>query len=263
MLREIMSHVSSIVRSWPLVWELAKTQFKVRYAGSILGYLWAILQPLLLFLVLLFVFSLVFQKSIPHYSLHLLTGIIIWTYFAEGTRAGLHSFLANAHLLKNVSLPRYVLLSASIVHVTLTLAINLIILAGFYLAQGVVPSFLATLYFFLLLACLTLFIVGISLAIAPLHVLFRDLGQIWEVVLTLGFYSAPIIYSLTLIPEKWQPALWLNPVGYIIHFQREALLFDRYASPGALTLLAAIIVAVFLGGIFMYARLKPRMIDYL
>lgn len=258
-----MEHSSTIVRSWPLVWELAKTQFKLRYAGSILGYVWAILQPLLLFLILLFVFSLVFNDSIPHYSLHLLTGIIIWTYFAEGSRAGLHSFLANAHLLKNVALPRHILLSASIVNVTITLGINLIILVGFYVTQGVVPSFSAIGYSLLLLLCLAIFIVGISLAFAPLYVLFRDLGQIWEVVLTLGFYSAPIIYSLELIPERLRWVLWLNPVGYIIHFQREALLFDRYASPTALLLLSAITLGVVLGGMFLYSRLKVRMIDYL
>ena len=263
MLRKVMGHVPTIVRNWPLVWELAKTQFKLRYAGSILGYVWAILQPLLLFLILLFVFSLVFRASIPHYALHLLTGIIVWTYFAEGTRAGLHSFLANAHLLKNISLPRYVILSASIVHVTITFGINLVILAGFYLAQGMVPSLFSIGYSLLFLVCLTLLILGTSLALAPLHVLFRDLGQIWEVVLTLGFYSAPIIYSLTLIPPQWQPALWLNPVGYIIHFQREALLFDRYTSPAVLVLLLTITFAVLFGGMFIYSRLKARMVDYL
>lgn len=263
MLGEIMGHLSNITRTWPLTWELAKTQFKVRYAGSILGYVWAILQPLLLFLILLFVFSLVFRDSIPHYSLHLLTGIIVWTYFAEGTRVGLNAFVANSHLIKNVGLPRPALIFAAILHVTITFGINLLILAAFYLMQGVTPTLPAALYFLFLSLELAGLILGISFAIAPLHVLFRDLGQIWEVILTLGFYSAPIIYSLTLIPKKWQLVLWLNPVGYIIHFQREALLLGRYAPLPALLLLSAITAATLLAGFFIYSRFNRRLADSL
>lgn len=258
-----MVHLSNIIRACPLTWELAKTQFKVRYAGSLLGYIWAILQPLLLFLILLFVFSLVFRDSIPHYSLHLLTGIIVWTYFAEGTRVGLNAFVANGHLLKNVALPRQALLLAAILNVTITFGINLFILAAFYLMQGVMPSLAAVLYFLSLSVVLTLFIIGISLAIAPLYVIFRDLGQIWEVVLTLGFYSAPIIFSVALIPENLRALLWLNPVGYIIHFQREALLFNRFASAPALLLLLAVTGVTLLVGFWLYSRLYRDMVDYL
>jgi len=131
------------------------------------------------------------------------------------------------------------------------------------LAQGVTPSVWAIGYFFLLSLCLAVFIIGISLAIAPLHVLFRDLGQIWEVVLTLGFYGAPIIYSLALIPEKWQPILWLNPVGYIIHFQREALLFERYADISQLGLVVGVPLITLMVGGLVYARLHAHMVDYL
>lgn len=263
MLREIMGHSSSIVRNWPLIWELAKTQFKLRYAGSILGFVWAILQPLLLFLILLFVFSLTFHGSIPYYSLHLLTGIIVWTYFAEGTRVGLNAFLSQTHLLKNVALPRQALLFAAILNVTITFAINLLILAVFYAAQGIIPTAAAIGYALLLSVGTAAFMLGISFIIGPLHVLFRDLGQIWEVVLTLGFYGAPIIYSLEFIPAKLRWVLWFNPVGYIIHFQREALLFERYASVPALLLLCLITAATLLAGFCVYSQLKNRMTDYL
>lgn len=263
MLRKIMGHSFSIVRAWPLTWELAKTQFKLRYAGSILGYVWAALQPLLLFLVLWFVFSLTFQASIPHYSLHLLTGIIVWTYFAEGTRVGLNVFISQAHLLKNVALPKLALLLAAIVNVTITFAINLLILAVFYAAQGVIPTLPAIAYAVALCLATTILIIGISFVIAPLHVRLRDLGQMWEVVLTIGFYAAPIIYSLEMIPPQWHFLRWLNPMGSIIHFQREALLLNRYASGAEMALLAAIIVAALLAGRFVYGQLQERMADYL
>lgn len=263
MLGKIMNHLSGIIRAWPLTWELAKTQFKLRYAGSILGYLWAILQPLLLFLVLLFVFSHIFERSVPHYSLHLITGIIIWTYFAEGTRVGLQAFVSNASLLKNVALPRHTLLLAAIVNVTITFGINLFILASFYVWQGVLPSAFSLLYFVGLSLLLGAFVLGVGLLIAPLYVIFRDVAQIWEVVLMLGFYSAPIIFSVELIPAKLQPLLWLNPVGYFIHFQREALLANHYAPPSVFLFLIGVTAGVVLLGSFVYSRLQASVVDHL
>jgi ABC-type polysaccharide/polyol phosphate export permease len=187
----------------------------------------------------------------------------MWTYFAEGTRVGLAAFLRHAKLLKNMALPRTALLLASVLNVTITFGINLLILAAFYAAQGVFPSVQAATFALGLALVLGIFTLGISLGLVPLNVRLRDLGQIWEVVLTLGFYSAPIIYSLELIPPAWRWVLWFNPVGYVIHFQREALLFDRYASGQELLLLAGIAAGALAAGWAVYRYFKATVADYL
>lgn len=209
--------------SWYLVWILSKTDFHLRYHGSILGFLWAILKPLFIFLILNFVFSHLFGGSVS-YSLGLLTGLIIWNFFSEGSMTGLGALLSKGHILKKINAPTWTMVVASSLTSFYTFLLSLGILAAFFVAYGVIPHPLA------ILACIPYLIIlyGVILALgfllAPLYVVFRDMNQIWEVLLNAGFYATPIIYPATSLPANVRDVLMLNPLSIIIEGCKELLL---------------------------------------
>lgn len=211
-------------QSLQLFTTLALTDFKLRYNGSVLGFVWALLKPLLIFLIMNFVFSNIFGVGDPYFSIKLLTGIILWNFFSEGTMTGMSSLLSKANILSKVHVPYFLVVLSSIANALLTFLINLLILAGFFAASGVLPSWEAVLLFAFYCLLVFLVILAFSLFSSTLYLKFRDLNQIWEVLLTAGFYACPIIYPIDVIPVNLQWILLINPMTFIVQYSKLALL---------------------------------------
>jgi ABC-type polysaccharide/polyol phosphate export permease len=210
--------------TYELLWVLAKTDFKLRYHGSFLGYIWALLKPLLIFLVLNFVFANIFGPGIPYYSLNLLTGIMLWNFFAEGTLTGLTSLMNKAGIITKIALPKWVIVISSTLNVLMTFLLSLVILAVFFISYKVFPD-VASILWFLGICVMTYGIIVIfSLLTAPLFLKLRDLNQIWEVLLIIGFYAAPIIYPIEAIPSGTRALIALNPMTHMIQWSKEVLI---------------------------------------
>jgi len=227
---------------WQLTWELARTDFKLRYHGTKVGYAWAVLKPFLTFLIINFVFSNVFSR-VEFYTVQLLTGIIFWTFFAEGTRIGLTALVSNRSLLKRIPVPHSVLIISSLIPVAFTTIINLFILIGFlvyYHVPVTIGGIGTTIVLFFVTIGLT---VGASFITAPLHVRYRDISQLWDLFLRIGFYMAPIMYPLQVLPEAYQRWLWINPMSYVIHTAKEALILHHLPSPSHLVLVSLLTIA--------------------
>lgn len=246
-----------------LIWELALSDFKSRYRGAFLGPVWVLLRPLAPFAILWLIFSQIFQPAVGSYALHLLTGIMWWTFFAEGTRVGLQALVAKAAMITKLAVPKLAVVVAAILNVTLTFGVNLIILTVFYGQAGVVPRAGALILAAGLAAATWLLIFGISLATAPLQVFSRDLDPAWEVLLQLGFYAAPIIYPLEFLPDAWRWAIWLNPMGVIIHILRQALLENVYPRAVEIGGLLAEVGLVVVVGVAIWHKLAPRISEHL
>lgn len=244
-----------------LIWQLAKTDFKIRYNGSVLGYLWALLKPLLIFLILNFVFSNVFGRNIPNYSINLLTGIILWSYFAEATSVGMTSLLSKANLITKVKISKTSIIFASTVNSTITFLINLVILVIFFIGYHIVPTFSGVLLFLVFLIILYALVLGITFLTAPLFVKYRDLNQIWEVLLTLGFYASPIIYPLSLIPPKYQTIMWINPMSYIINYSKLALINNQFITFSRFGVLIAVVLFLFVLGLIVFSKMKTKVAE--
>jgi len=249
--------------SLELLLVLAKTDFKLRYHGSVLGYMWALLKPLFIFLILNFVFSFIFAGDVEHYSLRLLTGIMMWMFFAEGTMTGLQSLLGKSHLLTKIRVSKLALVLASTVNVLITYLLNLVILAVFYAFAGVFPSITGLLLFGLYSLAAYVLIVCFSLLFAPLFVRFRDLNQIWEVLLTGGFYAAPILYPLSIFPEKIQSILYLNPMTFLISHSGHVLLGGDFSRGDHHLIYFAALLVFFLFSLFIFRRLCLRLVEQL
>lgn len=249
---------------WELVWALARTDFKLRYQGSVLGYFWALLKPLLTFLILNFVFSSIFNPrgtGIQYYSLQLLTSIMLFNFFAEGTMAGLNSLLGKAQLVTKIYVPRGIMVLASTINAAMIFLMNLGIIAAFFAWYQYWPGIPAILTFVFFIIFTFLLILSISFVAAPLYVKFRDLSQIWEVVLQVCFYGSPIFYPLAIIPAKYHAILLANPIAYIIHFNKTALTEHHFASFSQNAVFTATILGMFALGIFIFKKMEPRVAE--
>ncbi|HPN54852.1 MAG TPA: ABC transporter permease [Candidatus Moranbacteria bacterium] len=244
-----------------LIWTLAKTDFKLRYHGSVLGYIWVLLKPLCIFAVLNFVFSTMFSES-GTYSLELLVGLMIYFFFTEGTSAGMASLMSKAQLVTKIYVPRWAIILASTINATMIFLMNLIVIAFFFAIKGFLPSLTSVLVFLVFSVFLYIIILSFSLITAPLFVRFRDLSMIWEVLLMVLMYASPIIYPLSALPAKYHIILLLNPLAFIVHYTKEALIHNHFAiSPQYVFVFFATVVAGFALGIFSYRKLIPKVAE--
>ena len=211
-----------------LLKELTKTDFKLRYQGSALGYLWALLRPLMMFAILYIVFAklLRFGGSIPHYPVYLLTGTTLWSFFTECTNQGIQAIVTRGELIRKICFPYYIVVVSATLTAVINLLINLVVVVIFALINGVTPSWTWLLAPFILFEfyCLAL---GISFLLGAINVKYRDITSIWDVITQALFYAVPIIYPITMIAETSETAakiILINPIAQIIQDIRYCLI---------------------------------------
>ena len=251
-----------------LLKELTKTDFKLRYQGSALGYLWAILRPLLMFAILYVVFSkiLKFGDDIPHYSVYLLTGTVLWSFFSECTNQGIQAMVMRGDLIRKIRFPKYIVVVSSTLTAVINLLINVCVIIVFALINGVEPSvsWLMVPLFIVELYALSL---GISFLLGAINVKYRDVASIWDVLIQALFYTAPIIYPISMAASMSPTAakvLLLNPISQVIQYVRYNLITKEtvttwnYIDNTWLKLLpiAIIILLLIIGA--LYFRKKSR-----
>jgi lipopolysaccharide transport system permease protein len=245
-----------------LIWTLIRTDFKTRYHGTLGGYLWALFKPMTMFLVLLGVFSLIFSMD-PDYPINLVIGLFVWDFFAEATRSGMGCLHAKAFLLTKARFPRWVLVLTSCSNSVITVSLFVIVVT-IYLAVFREPLSLVGLFFFLLyLVLFLMIIIGFSLAASVLYLCYKDLNQFWDLALQAGFFVAPIIYPLDILPEKYHIILYLWPPTSVIQFIRLVLVHGEIPSLLANGLLIAAAAASLVVGVLVYRRFVPRAIEEL
>ncbi len=227
-----------------LLSELVRTDFKLRYQGSFLGYAWSLLRPLLLFVILYIVFVkfLRLGNSIPHYPIYLLLGIVIWNFFVEMTAQSLGSIVGRGDLIRKIRIPRWIIIFSSSISALINLGLNLIVIAVF-MAVNHVDVYGTIILLPLILVEVYIFALGLSLFLSAAFVKFRDIGYIWEVILQAGFYLTPIIYSLSIIKNMtYQKILLLNPMAQAIQDARWATITHQTIN----------IHSIFDGGLYSY-----------
>lgn len=213
-----------------LLAELVRTDFKLRYQASALGYLWSILNPLLLFAILYVVFDnfLGIGRGVEHFAVYLLLGIVLWRFFVEATNNGLKAIVARGSLIRKINFPRYIIVISGTISSLINLLINMGVVFVFVLINDVELSWMALLILPLILQ-LYLFALAIAFFLAAVNVRFRDISYLWEVFIQAAFYATPIIYPLSLVVSQSQLAaqiLILNPVAQVIQDARQVIVTD-------------------------------------
>ena len=253
-------------RFWNLAMTLARTDWKVRFFGSALGYMWSLLRPLMLFGIVYLVFSQVIDagNGVDFYGVILLLGMILYFSFSEITGGALTSMVDRESLLRKVGFPRAVVPLSVALGATMNLALNLVVLGVFVVAAGVQPRW-SWLALPIVLVLLLVFATGLAMALSALYVRYRDVQPIWEVVLQALFYATPILYPIELLAGESQTLAKLalmNPIAALIQEARHLLtgaasLSEAMGSTALLAAPAAILVAVTLLGLWVFDRMAP------
>lgn len=208
-----------------LLSELVRTDFKLRYQGSVLGYAWSLLRPLLIFVILYVVFVkfLKIGNGVPHYPVYLLFGIILWNFFTEMTMQSIGSVVGRGDLIRKIRIPRWIIVLSTSINATINLLLNLVVIAIFMAISGVS---LASSIVWLPLILVEIYLIGfgLSMFLSAAFVKYRDITYIWEVVIQAGFYATPILYPLSRITNLTiQKIILLNPVAQAVQDARYSL----------------------------------------
>ena len=242
-------------QNWEIIKQLTITDFKLRYSGSYLGYLWSILKPLAIFAVLYIVFAkmLRFGADIANYPTYLLIGILLWSFFAEVTINGLQSIVSRSHLVKKIYFPRIIIVLVSSFSALINLFFNFLTLAAFMIYFRVDVLHWQTLLVPVYILELWLFGFGLSLILSTLYVRFRDCSYIWEIGLQIWFYLTPIIYPISMVAVNYQEYILLNPLAQIISDFRH--IFISFATPNNFFYpypQIVMVMVIFLIGLFIF-----------
>lgn len=207
--------------SYVLLKEIVRTDFKLRYQGSILGYLWSLLKPLAIFLIMYVVFLrfLKFNYGVPHTAVYLFVGIILWSFFSEVTGGSVGAIVGKGDLLRKINFPKYVIVLAVSFSAVINLLLNFIVLAVF-MALNHVPLTTRTLIAIPLLIELYALALAIGFILSALFVRLRDLNHIWDVLMQALFYAVPLFYPIAKVPAKYARWQLLNPAAQIIQDAR-------------------------------------------
>ncbi len=264
-------------RFWHLTFNIAVMQWKLRFFGSALGYLWQLVRPLLLFAVLYIFFtkiSSIGRGAGPGYDFYgsqLLGSIVLFTFFGEATMGAVRSVVDNEVLVRKIQFPRMVIPLSVVLLSLFNLGLNLIVVTIFALIEGVRPM-LTWLELPLIVVMLVVLCTGIAMLLSSLFVYFRDIQPIWEVVNQVIFYASPIIIPVEKVKEKLSPALFhlymLNPLAVI--FQQFRHIYINQATPSAGALLGSmtallepigIVLAIFVLGFYVFNRTAPHVAE--
>jgi ABC-2 type transport system permease protein len=252
---------------------LAVMEFKLRFFGSVLGYLWQLMRPLLLFGVLYAVFTQFVKlgAGIQYYPAILLTGIVLFTFFSDATARSVTAVLDRENLVRKIEFPRLVVPIAVILLAYFNLVLNLLAVLVFVLLTGVDVR-VEWLALPLLLIPLGMFASGLAMLLSALYVRFRDVQPIWEVLLQVAFYGSPILYVIDQLPSEQlrHLVIWFNPLATIL-VQARHWLIDQSAPTASevaggveyLLIPAAIILGVFALGFWVFNREAPRIAEEL
>ena len=266
-------------RFWHLTFNIARNDWKLRFFGSVLGYFWQLVRPLLLFGVLYVFFTVIAQVGVGqgpsgrYYGTQLLASIVLFTFFGEATGGAVRCVVDNEALVRKIQFPRMVIPLSVVLLAAFNLALNLVVVLIFGLIQGVRPM-LSWLEFPLIVGMLAVLTTGCAMLLASLFVNFRDMQPIWEVIAQVLFYASPVIIPLETVQQKLSstPALvhlyMVNPLAVVLQQFRHAMINPAATSAsaaiggaGRLLVPIAITLGVFVLGFVVFNRTAPTVAE--
>ncbi len=253
---------SNLKKYVPLMGELVKRDLKVKYKRSVLGYFWSLLSPLMMMMILSYVFSHAFKTDMEYFPLYIISGNVLFTFFNDSTNYAMHSITGNGELIKKVYIPKYIFPLSNVLSSFVTALFSL-------MAVLIVMVFLRVPFHWqILLVPIPIFFefvfcVGVGLILAALSVYFRDINHLYGVLTLAWMYGTPIFYPIDSVPERVARLIKLNPLYNYINFFR--LLTMKGYIPGINTWIACIVsslISLFIG-IILFKKMQRNFILYL
>ena len=262
MIKKIMKAKEHFFKYNPLIHELVIRDIKVKYRRSVLGYLWSLLNPLLMMAVMATVFSHVIRADLENYPLYLICGQTLFSFFSESTSMAMRSVLANAGLIKKIYIPKFIFpvsrVTSSFVTMSFSLVAILIVMlvtrAHFYWTILLTPIPIAFLF---------LFCCGMGMMLSALSVYFRDITHLWSVATLAWMYATPIFYTIDMMPDNLMRLMKLNPMYHFLNTFRNLVMFGNVPGPNAWFGCIASGLVFFVLGLFVFGRLQKNFILYI
>lgn len=223
MIGTMLARILPANHKYERIWIIAKTDFKLRYADTLIGFFWTVITPLFRLMVYWFVFSMIFTKKLPNYGLHIFSGLIVWMFFMEATKKGMNVLKNKRYLLENLRINSLDLYVSSILTSMMIFSINMVV----YLITSLFfnTDLNWTIIFVplhIINICILVF--GVILILSTIHIFFRDISKLWDMFLLALFWINPIFYAKSLIFEQFPILMYLNPLAGIIINTRNGLL---------------------------------------
>lgn len=244
-----------------LLLALTEKEIKVRYKNAVLGFLWMFLNPLLQMMIIGFIFSLVFRVGIKDYYLFLFAGLLTWNFFSLSLSSSTTSIVNNRSLIAKSSFPRMVIPLSQILSNFFHFMIAMFILIGLlvFLEKGSAKFFLLPLLFFWEI----IFIIGLGLLTSAAYVFYRDVSFLVQMAIMILFYATPIIYPVSLVPEKWLIFFYLNPLAGIISTYQSVLVDQPFLPLPIILMQVLMSFIILLLGIFFFKKKSVFFADWL
>jgi ABC-2 type transport system permease protein len=253
--------VREIRENRELIWALAQKELNIRYKRSALGFLWALLHPLLMMIVYTVVFSSIMRFPVENYPIFLISALLPWTFFAQSLSYAVESVVGNGELLKKVYVAKSVFPIAAVLSNAINFLLSMLPLVLLLLVFRF-PFHWTWFYFVVPFAGLVLFTLGCSFFVSMGNVFFRDLAHILQVVLSAWFYLCPVLYSLEFIPEHYRTWFRLNPLVYPLHGFRLAIYHGLLPSPQSMAASLLVGVAALWVGYGLFRRYQDALVFY-
>jgi ABC-2 type transport system permease protein len=253
--------ITEIRQNWELIWALAIKELRVRYKRSTLGFLWSLLHPLMMMIILTVVFSTIARMGIKKFSIFLISALLPWTFLSQALAYSAESIVSNGDLLKKIYVPKSVFPVAAVVSNLINFMLSLLPLL-LLLAVLRFPMHLTWVYLPVPLLGLIMFALGCSFFVSAANVFFRDVSHILQIVLQAWFYLCPIIYPLDFVPQKYHFFFRLNPMLYILNGFRHAIYYGFLPQPGNMVMTVLVGLVALLAGYWFFRRREDSFVYY-
>jgi homopolymeric O-antigen transport system permease protein len=253
--------LNEIKRNHELIWALAMKELRVRYKRSILGFVWALLNPLMMMVILTVVFSQILRFQVPNYEVFLISALLPWIFFSQSMGYSMESIVSNGELLKKVKIAKSVFPLAAVLSNVINFLLSLVPLALILLIVGF-PFHWTWIYLPVSLIGLILFTLGCGFFFATANVFFRDVSHIVQIVLSAWFYLSPVMYRPEFLPEQYRPFFRLNPMLYFLNQFRLVIYDGQLPQPRSIVLCLAIGVLALALGYAYFRRSEDALVYY-
>ena len=247
--------ISGFKQYFNLLRVLTVSEFKLRDQGTVLGFLWTLLYPLAMFFVFYVVFSKWMVGHVKDFPSYLFVGIVMWNFFSSATTNALDIITRKAELVKNISFPKEILVVSGVLSIFLSFILEVVVLLVVLVLLGIhyAPVIL---YFPFIIIIELILVIAVSFILSSLHVYYRDIQRIWEILARLGFFLTPIFYPLSIISPGKQKLMMVNPMLHIINASRECLLYQN--SPSLIVLVVVLLASVVLAAVGLFTFRKTE-----
>ena len=241
--------------------ELTKRDFKKKYKRTVLGVFWSVLSPFMSFLIYLFVFSYLFQRSIPHFSIYIMSGTLMYSFFTSATNSGMFSMLSNAGVISNIKVPKTIFLLSSNVANIFNFLLTLIVFFIFVAIDGLPfgPHMLLIIY---PIVCMTIFNIGVGYVLSSMFVFFRDTQYLYGIFTQLLMFVSAIFYSADAFPANFQIIFAINPIYRYITYVRQVII-DGIVPDLSSHIFCLVVALIMLGiGYFVHKKTEQKFVYY-